>query len=741
MEKVVCEVCGAEMMRSHLNRHMTGNQCKTITCDICNDVIPFIRKKLHKSYHQRENRRLSSTHSHTTIPIEIPSFFLDPGYEDLYITFRKYIESYVKDFKLSREINFQLESFSNEVIAEKFRVVYNSQTESFKIGISFGYILLNRETGEVAFYKASRNNQRLFDTTYLINCANDFKCMHNRILNIDLQARVTYPNTKFVFVKTTNVVFFLTKVIGNPIGSAIELPSYLKNNKGLVSLIKSKKTGKPYSDNLCLFRALALFRGAHITALENEAKQLFRTYCNAAAVDPSEFHGISLDELEILSRVFNIGINVYYQKCDRNTELVFRTIQQDTILYLNLYDNHFSFISDFQKYSNRYRCLKCSKLFRHNGNYRQHLKSCDGGTKQIFYNGIFNLPSTIFDELERYGIHVPEEKHIYKYRITFDCEVFLTKDDTPDNTSKIEYSHKHNLASVSVCSNVPNYANPQCFISNGSPKELVIEVLKYMLCISKKSNSLLMEFYSDFLDDIEESPLNEKFKLYLQQIPVIGFNNSNYDLKVMRDYLIPALLKLDNVLFIIKKANQYNCIWTENLKFLDICNYLAPGFNYDSFLKAYGGSSNKSWFPYEWFDDLSKLSHTEFPSYEAFYSTLKSNNTLEPSANDNLVEEELEIIQRTPSRETPLLSSEKELIGRHRYDTIQEMFVANNWTMRDYLEYYNNLDTQPFIDALETFCQYYVDRGIDVFKEAISGYYFNFDITVLNLICIKNIIK
>ena len=722
MEKVICGVCGAEMMRVNLNRHMAGNQCKTVTCDVCNDVIPYIRKKHHRSYHVRENRRLSNTC--TTTPIDIPSFFLDPDYEDIYVTFKKYIESYVKDFRLSCEINFQLESFSNEVIAEKFRLVYNNQGESFKIGVSFGYILLNKETGELVFYRASRNNQRLFDTTYLINCENDFKCMHNRILNIDLQARVTYPNTKFSFVKTTNVVFFLTKMLGNPIGSAIELPNYLKNNKGLVSLIKSNKTGKPYSDKLCFFRALALFHGAHITALEKETKRLFRTYCDAAAVDRSEFHGISLDELEILSSIFNIGINVYYQKRDRNTELVFRTIQQDKILYLNLYDNHFSFISAFQKYSNRYRCMKCNKVFEHNGNYRQHLKSCDGGTKQIFYNGVFKLPSTIFEELETYGINIPQEKRIYKYRITFDCEVFLTRDDTPANTAKIEYSHRHNLASISVCSNVPNYENPMCFISNGSPKELVMEVVKYMLCISKESTSLLSEFYSDFLDQIEESPLDKKFQLYLQQIPVLGFNNSNYDLKVMRDYLIPALLKLDNVLFIIKKTNQYNCILTENLKFLDVCNYLAPGFNYDTFVRAYGGSSNKSWFPYEWFDDLSKLLHTEFPSYDSFYSTLKSNNTLEPSSSDRLAEDELKIILRTPTRESPLLPSEKELIGQYRYHTIREMFLTNNWTMRDYLAYYNNLDTQPFIDVLETFCQYYVDRGVDVFKDGISGDYF-----------------
>jgi len=43
--------------------------------------------------------------------------------------------------------------------------------------------------------------------------------------------------------------------------------------------------------------------------------------------------------------------------------------------------------------------------------------------------------------------------------------------------------------------------------------------------------------------------------------------------------------------------------------------------------------------------------------------------------------------------------------------------------MRDYLEYYNNLDVEPLLEALQNLAQYYVDRGVDVFKDAISGKY------------------
>ena len=40
--------------------------------------------------------------------------------------------------------------------------------------------------------------------------------------------------------------------------------------------------------------------------------------------------------------------------------------------------------------------------------------------------------------------------------------------------------------------------------------------------------------------------------------------------------------------FVVKRNNQYNCIGTDRLRFLDILNYLAPGFSYQKYLTAFG---------------------------------------------------------------------------------------------------------------------------------------------------------
>lgn len=41
-------------------------------------------------------------------------------------------------------------------------------------------------------------------------------------------------------------------------------------------------------------------------------------------------------------------------------------------------------------------------------------------------------------------------------------------------------------------------------------------------------------------------------------------------------------------------------------------------------------------------------------------------------------------------------------------------------TFRDFLVWYNDLDISPFVKAVERFQQFYFQKGIDVFKSAIS---------------------
>ena len=75
---------------------------------------------------------------------------------------------------------------------------------------------------------------------------------------------------------------------------------------------------------------------------------------------------------------------------------------------------------------------------------------------------------------------------------------------------------------------------------------------------------------------------------FLDQCPVLGFNSQKYDCNVIKKHLFKALAANQSQEEMpIKRGNSYMAISCETLSFLDICNYLAPGFSLVKFIKAF----------------------------------------------------------------------------------------------------------------------------------------------------------
>ena len=690
--RINCELCGASLRCDYLERHKRGSSCKTITCSVCNISIPYLEKSRHSASHNPIHTNSPSQPS--ALPqIILPPYQPDENFQDIYTQFKKYIEPSIKFGPHTSTYNFQMLDLSTETIASHARQVLNSQQTACKVSLSFGYILKNNETNELAFYWSSRNNQLLFDTPKVINSTYDIDTFIESIKNVDLKAHVVFPNSKFSFIKTTNVTLYLTHLVGVPIGTGKILPNFLMKNRGLVALIKPKRGGTPYEDNLCFFRCLALHNGASITNIETPSKELMRLYCNNFGINAQDFQGITFADLELASCHFQIGINIYELNENRESKLIFRSIKRENVMNLNLYNDHFSFIKDLNVYASSFVCTKCTKIFSKNWMMKRHMKTCNAKTRQVYYSGVYNPSDTIFDILRRHNIIIPPEMRYHDYRICFDIECFMSRDDTIENTQRVTYSFKHELASISVCSNVPDYTEPICFISEGCPRTLVKEVLTYMQEIAEVAAMLQHEKFADFMSQIElidDVKIQERFDQYLNEIIVLSYNGSRYDLRIIKEQLIVNLLESQEIRYVIKRGSAYSCIATEHFKFLDITSYLAAGVSYDGFLKAYNITQAKSFFPYEYFDGLEKLQSTEFPQYEDFFSSLKGKNTLEPSQYDHLTTVERDVIGREPSEEQPLTNQQTRGIGQFRYNQLLDQWNENEWTFRDFLTHYNN---------------------------------------------------
>ncbi len=204
--------------------------------------------------------------------------------------------------------------------------------------------------------------------------------------------------------------------------------------------------------------------------------------------------------------------------------------------------------------------------------------------------------------------------------------------------------------------------------------------------------------------------LHTQFISYMKVLPIIGYNSSKYDINTCKGLLLSQLgLTSDKDTrkqgFVIKKNNAYSCISTEKFRWLDLINFMSPNMSYSAFLKAYGITQKKGFFPYTFLDHISKLDFPHLPPYEAFYSDLKSANVLD-----------MEHIawQKNPTTSEPLT-------GAQEYTNLQKLWSDLGMTsLADLLCYYNNLDTKPMVEGILEMQRFYKERDLDVFKIAIS---------------------
>ena len=117
----------------------------------------------------------------------------------------------------------------------------------------------------------------------------------------------------------------------------------------------------------------------------------------------------------------------------------------------------------------------------------RHQLTCEGNVKFDYVGGVYRVPPTIFDLLQEEGIAVDLDDRFYPYRATYDYECYFDNTSLPPRSLKVAWEARHLPLSVSVCSNVPGYEEPVCFITSGDSKQLVREMMRYLEAISDEA--------------------------------------------------------------------------------------------------------------------------------------------------------------------------------------------------------------------------------------------------------------
>ena len=92
----------------------------------------------------------------------------------------------------------------------------------------------------------------------------------------------------------------------------------------------------------------------------------------------------------------------------------------------------------------------------------------------------------------------------FPYRATFDFECMFSPNTGLNNTEKLTWETKHIPLSLSVCSNLPGYDQPKCFVSEGDSKQLVKQMVDYLVEISQESYRRMKIEFSFLFDAINE---------------------------------------------------------------------------------------------------------------------------------------------------------------------------------------------------------------------------------------------
>ena len=187
---------------------------------------------------------------------------------------------------------------------------------------------------------------------------------------------------------------------------------------------KDKNNTNLYKDSLCFFHCLAIGKfGKTYHNCNKKAKELFQEYCNHFKVKPKTFKGVELDEFPELKKYFEVQLFAMILKEDGSAKTLYLSQASfSTKIYMNVYQNHLSYIKDIKMYSKQYICNRCDKVFVGMRNLNKHQSKCDGTVKYVFPGGVYKNKLSVFEELEEMGVWVREEDKYEKWFASFDFE-------------------------------------------------------------------------------------------------------------------------------------------------------------------------------------------------------------------------------------------------------------------------------------------------------------------------------
>ena len=219
-----------------------------------------------------------------------------------------------------------------------------------------------------------------------------------------------------------------------------------------------KNTRKPYNDNLCLFRALALHLHGN-EGLEEETSKLFNLFpVNSTNPDPSKFQGVCMDDIPSVEDILGINTFIYDIGLIYGAmvgELARRSIKKyEKSVQLIRYNRHICYGDNIHALFKAFRHPTCDTYFQKTGNLEPHLVRCSERVKHIYPKNVYRLQETLFDELDSFNIQYTDDQKLFTNLAVFDVESICIPEEKFKNTETTTWIGKHVPISISKSSNL-----------------------------------------------------------------------------------------------------------------------------------------------------------------------------------------------------------------------------------------------------------------------------------------------
>ena len=180
-----------------------------------------------------------------------------------------------------------------------------------------------------------------------------------------------------------------------------------------------------------------------------------------------------------------------------------------TRIYLNVFENHLSLITDHKMYSKQYICNRCGKLSTRLLDCNRHKVKCDGMVQYTYPGGVYKNKISVFEELEEMGVRVWEEDKYEKWFACYDFEAYQRDfHEGVDQVEEIEseegtsWNKVHVPVSFSVGCNLEGVETVH--VSSKDPDELTAKLVGTFFEMADRKYRAAVERFEYIFDKIND---------------------------------------------------------------------------------------------------------------------------------------------------------------------------------------------------------------------------------------------